>query len=145
MGYLLICWPFLDRYNNYLNLYNELVCAVIFLILFLITACETSEPAAEALGWLMISLVLVSLAATWALFLPNMIKELLQIFRGHPNGKESTESAKDQPRESKSELGSAKDQQLHESKSEPEIVKKDSKVWPKTVRILENPREKDNV
>jgi len=84
--------PFRKLSDNILNLYNEIVVAVIFFEIILINTLKMSQEIKTILGWISIGLVLLSLIVTWILILPglindsiNSIKELYyDVFGGKP-------------------------------------------------------------
>lgn len=58
------------------NIYNECVILVIFIALIIANVWNLGDPSMTALGWFIISLILLSLFITWILLIPRILKEI---------------------------------------------------------------------
>ena len=90
--YVLLCRPFKDPYDNLLNAFNELVLLIIYTLTLLVNMLPILTQYAGIFGWVMIVLVLASLAATWILMIPGAIKEFINTVREFCRGESSENS-----------------------------------------------------
>jgi len=69
--------PFESKKDNFLNMYNEIVIAAVFYGILIINASyKISQKSKELAGWILIGCILVSLATTWLLLIPQVISDL---------------------------------------------------------------------
>ena len=80
LWYLMKYKPFGDLSGNLLQIYNELIVALMYLALLIINLWKISGPPAEYIGWALIGLISASLFATWVLLLPGAINSLIKGF-----------------------------------------------------------------
>jgi hypothetical protein len=80
--YLLCLRPFKTKIDNILNIINEFILVLVFACLAGIQKAELSTNAESKIGWLMIVMVLFSLLFTWVLFVPEIIKGILELLKG---------------------------------------------------------------
>jgi len=79
--YYLYFTPFCDFTNNWLNIYNEALIALICLSLLIINVFGFGDQITEGVGWFLVTLIMLSLLATWVLLLPNMIRDLISTIK----------------------------------------------------------------
>jgi len=73
--------PFKANKDNFLNMYNEIVISVVYLGILLINTTCLKQNTIEMIGWILIGTVLLSLAATWILLIPQFIKDIKEFFK----------------------------------------------------------------
>jgi len=78
--YLVIYMPFEKTLTNVLNIFNEAIIFTSYLIILMINLGEAETNAQMNIGWLLISLVLLSLTASWVTMLPGAMKEFYSGF-----------------------------------------------------------------
>lgn len=74
--YLICVKPFTENFNNYMNVYCEIIVAVTFLVLFLINLFPVPELVGTSISWILISAIIIALGAIWIEVLPKTLKEL---------------------------------------------------------------------
>jgi len=79
--YLIYCMPFKQNITNYINIYNELTLFIAYFGILINNIVELKDYAKLVCGWIIITLILVSLAVTWITMLPSTFKELLNNVR----------------------------------------------------------------
>ncbi len=132
MAFLLACWPFDTRTNNYLNMYNEFVLLGAFGTSFVLSAHEFSEPVVNAVGWALIALVILSLAAIWCIMMPPLAKSVVSTVAG------CFQAAK-KPEEPKS-----KGKEVEEEKHEAAAPEEECKVFQRDRRFKTNVIKEQN-
>ena len=74
--------PFAAKWDNILNVYNETVVSLTFIAVYFLNLFAAETSLCDIFGWIIISLILVSLGITWALLFPPAIKELCMMIGG---------------------------------------------------------------
>ena len=72
--YLIYFKPFDTFKDNLINIYNECVLVITFLMLAIIQFITQTSKSEMIIGWSLVGLILLSLLLTWILILPPIVK-----------------------------------------------------------------------
>ena len=72
IGYLIIASPFKSFIDNVMNIYNESILALSYLLTIILNTHNIPEAIARIIGWCLVGLILLSLMAIWGTLLPDM-------------------------------------------------------------------------
>ena len=72
--WLVIVTPFRSRSNLYINISNEFILVVIFLILYLLHKLNDLLEYANYIGWVLIGLVCCAILQSWIIMFPLAVK-----------------------------------------------------------------------
>jgi len=89
--------PFDSDLANYVNIYNEFILLMAFGLIFLQNVLDLNEKTANIIGWILISLVLISWIIMWVNLLPSVIRELIKAIQKFLSKSENTENACENP------------------------------------------------
>jgi len=68
--------PFQDFYSNIINIYNEFIIGSTCIVTLAINLLDSNPNSNDVAGWILISLILISLISTWIQTIPSAVKEL---------------------------------------------------------------------
>lgn len=79
--YLCIARPFDKTLSNVLNIYNEVIVVFCYSAIAIINIGQFTTRTIMNVGWMLISVILLSLGASWFIMLPGATKELIKSFK----------------------------------------------------------------
>jgi len=119
--YLSIVRPFDKLLDNILNIYNEAVVLISYSTVGILNSGHFKSSTVMNIGWFMVGLVLLSLAASWVVMLPGATKELYNTIKeyilGGDQSQEKIAKSQEVPK-STSEITLAKRNKPNENESE---------------------------
>ena len=76
LSYYIIVRPFENNLSNFLAIYNEACFCFTYFIILLHSYSIFTEDFGKIIGWVLISLIGISLSFTWIFMLPPMLKSV---------------------------------------------------------------------